>query len=147
MRGARVFVAVAFLILGASFLAATGLLILDFRALAWGSMVVAHSHLFLFFPIFGVLALVAFYLPSVVFTDLYWRHMPYGKARLLGGLALVGALSIGVGMWLDAAPRALWEVAPSALLADRGDPPDCDGTGNPSCRRAPILSALAAKPS
>ena len=44
-------------------------------------MVVAHSHLFFFFPVLGVLALFAFYLPSVVFTHLYWNHLPYGKLR------------------------------------------------------------------
>ena len=55
MVGARIFVAVAFVILGASFLASTGLLIFEFRELDWLTMVVVHSHLFLFYPVFGLL--------------------------------------------------------------------------------------------
>ena len=61
MTLARIFVAVVYLILGLSFLASTGLLIQEFQGLDWRSMVIAHSHLFFFFPIFGILALAAFY--------------------------------------------------------------------------------------
>ena len=71
MTGARIFVAVVFIALGAAFLASTALLILEFQELDWLTLVVAHSHLFLFFPVFGLLALIAFYLPSVVLTHLY----------------------------------------------------------------------------
>src|ERR1700730_13224361 len=119
MTGARVFVAIAFVILGASFLASTGLLMGAFRGVAATTMLVAHRHLFLFFPIFGILVLVAFYLPSVVFTDLYWRHLRYGKVRFLCGLGAIGLLSAGVYTWLDTAPRGLWEVSPGALRADK----------------------------
>ena len=52
MVGARVFVALAFLLLGASFLLSTGILINEFRDAEWRSMVVVHSHLFFFFPVF-----------------------------------------------------------------------------------------------
>jgi len=142
MTGARIFVAVAYVILGASFLASTGLLIAEFRDIDWLSMIVAHSHLFFFFPVFGVLALFAFYLPSVVFTDLYWRHLPYGKLRFLLGLAVVAAVSWLVSSYLDAKPRALWEVSPRALLADRGEPAGCVGSGEGACRRAPMLDVL-----
>ena len=82
MTGARVFVAVLFLILGASFIASTGFLVREFQDLDWGGMVVAHSHLFFFFPVFGILALAAFYLPAVIFTDLYWRHRAVRQAAL-----------------------------------------------------------------
>jgi len=139
MTGARIFVAVAFVILGASFLASTGLLIDEFQELDWQAMVLAHSHLFLFFPLFGVLCLVAFYLPSVVFTHLYWHHLPYGKLRFAIGLVVVAGLSVGVTNWLDAKPRAIWEVAPAALRADRGEPAGC---GAETCRRAAVLTAL-----
>jgi hypothetical protein len=142
MTGARVFVAIAFVALGASFLASTGLLTGEFRGVASRTMLVAHSHLFLFFPIFGILVLVAFYLPSVVFTDLYWRHLPYGKVRFLSGLGAIALLSASVYTWLDAPPRGLWEVSPPALLADKGEPRDCLAAGD-GCLRAPLLAALA----
>jgi hypothetical protein len=141
MTLARVFVAVAYLVLGLSFVASTGLLIQEFQSTDWRSMIIAHSHVFFFFPVFGILALAAFYLPSVVFTDLYWRHLPYGKLRFLAGLVVLAVLSYGVSKWLDKPPRAIWEVSPRALAADKGDPAGC-GAGA-LCRRAPILETLA----
>ena len=142
MTGARVFVAVLFLMLGASFIASTGFLVREFQDLDWGAMVVAHSHLFFFFPVFGILALAAFYLPAVIFTDLYWRHVPYGKLRFVLGAIVVGGLSMFLAKLLDTEPRALWEISPSALVADRGEPQGCAASSG-SCRRAPIVSALA----
>jgi hypothetical protein len=142
MTGARVFVAILFLILGAAFIASTGLLVREFQDLDWGAMVVAHSHLFFFFPVFGILALAAFYLPAVIFTDLYWRHLPYGKLRFLLGAIVVGGLSMFLAKLLDTEPRALWEISPGALVADRGEPQGCAASSG-SCRRAPIVSALA----
>ena len=122
MVGARIFVALCFVVLGASFVASTALLIYEFQRLDWLAMVVAHSHLFFFFPVLGVLALFAFYLPSVVFTHLYWNHLPYGKLRFLIGLVAVAAGSYGFAQYLDKPPRAIWEVSPTALLADKGAP-------------------------
>ncbi len=140
MTGARVFVAVLFFFLGASFLASTGLLISEFRDADWELMVIAHSHLFIFFPVFGILALAAYYLPAVVFTDLYWRHLPYGKLRYLLGLVVVAVLSVVVSRLLDTEPRSVWEAAPSALFADKGEPSGCGGSTQ--CRRVPVLKAL-----
>ncbi|KAB2911989.1 MAG: hypothetical protein F9K29_20960 [Hyphomicrobiaceae bacterium] len=142
MTGARIFVAVCFVFLAASFVASTGILINEFQSMDWLSMVVAHSHLFFFFPVFGLLALAAFYLPSVVFTHLYWNHLPYGKYRFLAGLLAVAAISYGVAQWLDAKPRAIWEASPRALAVDKGDPQGCGGARG-ACRRAPILDTLA----
>jgi len=143
MTLARVIVAVAYVCLGPSFLASTGLLIREFQGTDWQAMVLAHSHLFFFFPVFGILALSAFYVPSVVFADLYWRHLRYGKVRFLIGLIALAAIAWAVAQWLDKPPRAFWEVSPQALLADTGDPPDCGGAGATACLRAPMLSALA----
>jgi hypothetical protein len=142
MTGARVFVAVLFLILGASFVASTGFLVREFQDLDWAGVVVAHSHLFFFFAVFGILALAAFYLPAVVFTDLYWRHLPYGKLRFALGAIVVAALSLIFAKLLDTEPRAIWEISPAALLADRGEPQGCSASTG-ACRRAPILMALA----
>jgi hypothetical protein len=141
MVGARIFVALAFFVLGASFLASTGLLISEFRDAEWRAMLVAHSHLFFFFPVFGVLALAAFYRPAVVFTHLYWTHLRHGKLRYGLGLLVVAGLTLVVTHWLDAKPRGLYEVSAGALLADRGEPTGCAGQ-RASCRRAPLLDTL-----
>ena len=122
MVGARIFVALCFVVLGASFAASTALLIQEFQGIDWLTMVVAHSHLFFFFPVLGVLALFAFYLPAVVFTHLYWNHLPYGKLRFLIGLVVVAVGSYGFAQYLDKPPRAIWEASPSALASDRGAP-------------------------
>src|SRR5262245_13697766 len=133
MVGARIFVAIVFVALGAAFVGSTGLLIIEFQDLDWLTMVVAHSHLFLFFPVFGLLALVAFYLPSVVLTHLYWTRLPYGKAGFTVGVLVLAGLAYAFAWSLDKEPRAIYEAAPYALAADRGDP---------AKGRVPILDAL-----
>src|SRR3974390_33208 len=100
MTGARIFVTVSFVILGASFLASTGVLINEFGGTDWIAMVAAHSHLFFFFPVFFLLALVAFFVPAVLFPHLYWHHLPYGKYRFMAGLIVVAVISYGVSNWL-----------------------------------------------
>ncbi|HJU31580.1 MAG TPA: hypothetical protein VJ740_09000 [Hyphomicrobiaceae bacterium] len=142
MALARVFVALAYVILGVSFLASTGLLIREFQGSDWRLLIAAHSHLFFFFPVFGLVALAAFYLPSVVFTDLYWRHVRFGKVRFLGGLVALAVVSYLVGKWLDKPPRQVWEIAPQALASDRGDPAGCGPSSRTACRRGPILETL-----
>jgi hypothetical protein len=141
MRGATVFVALAFVLLGASFLASTGLLIFEFRDAEWRALLIAHSHLFFFFPVFGLLALAAFYRPAVVFTDLYWTHLRHGKLRYGVGLLIVAGFTLAVTYWLDAKPRGLYEVSANALVADRGEPAGCAGQ-RATCRRAPMLDTL-----
>ena len=132
MAGARAFVAIAFLVLGVSFIVSTGLLIYEFRDIDWLTLLVAHSYLFFFFPVLGLLALFAFYLPSVVFTDLYWNHLPWGRIRFIIGIVVVMGLAYGFARSLDKPPRSIWEAAPGALTADRGGP----------AGRQPILDVL-----
>jgi hypothetical protein len=144
MTGARIVVAFAYFVLGASFLASTGLLIREFQGVDWETLAISNSHLFFFFPVLGILALAAFYLPSVVFADLYWRHLRFGKLRFLIGLVGLAIVSYGVAKWLDKSPHAIWEVSPAALAADRGVPPGCGSDPGPSaCQRAPILATMA----
>lgn len=131
MVGARIFVALCFIALGVSFIASTALLIYEFQGIDWLAMVAANSHLFFFFPVLGLLALCAFYLPAVVFTHLYWNHIPYGKLRFIFGTLVVAAASFGFARYLDKPPRAIWEASPAALAADKGVP-----------GRAPILETL-----
>lgn len=132
--GARILVAVVFAALAVSFIASTALLVYEFRALDWATMLVAHGHLFFFFPTLGLLALCAFYFPAVVLTHLLWNYVYSGRNRLLLGLVAVTALSTAAANYLDRPPRAIWEVSPAALLADRGDP---------AHRRAPVLDTLS----
>ncbi len=143
-RIAHVFVAIVFTVLGASFLLSTGLLIREFRDLDWPTLLIAHSHLFIFFPTLGLLALAAFYVPSVVFTDLYWRHLRFGRVRfVLGGIVAVivsllfaNALSLG-------AVRGIWEIAPRALEQDAAAAGvTCTDTKGDACRRQRILPTL-----
>jgi len=119
MVGARIFVAIAFVIIGASFIASTGLVIYDFQSIDWQTMIVAHGHLFLFFPIFGLLALIAFYLPSVLLVHLYWNHVRFGRLRLIVGSLVVAGVAFGFAKYLDKEPRSIYEASPAALLADQ----------------------------
>lgn len=141
------FVAVVFAVLGLAFVASTLSVIIEFRDAGWLDHVMASSHLFIFFPTLGLLALVAFYLPAVAFTDLYWRHMRWGKARYFFGLAAVIVGSIYFALLLHASPlRGIWEVAPAAIEADRpttltGSSPCLDGQGN-RCVRRPVGDVL-----
>lgn len=140
---AKVFVALVFILLGAGFIASTYQLMIEFPE-GWRTLAIAHSHLFIFFPLFGVLALAAFYLPSVIFTDLYWRHIWMGPYRFVFGFAVALVAAWYVSTFLlgpFAMPRALWEVSQTALRTDRGDPPDC-GSGRAACNRLPLTPAL-----
>jgi len=121
MAGARVVVALVFVTLGASFIASTALLIHEFQSLDWLTIVIAHSNLFYFFPVLGLLALFAFYLPSVVLTHFYWNHVPHGRVQFVVGLVVVALLSYGFTIYLFQPPRPIWEVKPDALRADKGE--------------------------
>lgn len=146
--GAHAFVAVVYAVLAASFVASTATLILEFKDLDWLSLALTHSHLFVFFPTFGIVVLAAFYWPSVIFTHLYWSketRVRFGKVRYLIGLAAVVAASWWVAQQIgDASLRGIYEVQPAALVQDKGAAVPCtsaDGTSS-MCQRVPILEAL-----
>jgi hypothetical protein len=140
-RGAYIFVAFVYLVLAASFLASTGLLIQEFGRVDWRAVVQLHSHLFLFFPIFGLLVLAAFYLPSVAFAHMYWYHVPYGRLRFIICFFVAVAISLGVSQLFAASElRGVWEISPAALRADTGVPANC--ASSRTCQRAPILATI-----
>ena len=58
-RGSKIFVAVIFSVLGLSFWATTGTLIYEFYQHDWFAHLALYSHLFVFFPTFGIFALFA----------------------------------------------------------------------------------------
>ena len=139
---ARLFVFVVYSILGASFLATTGVLAWEFGNSLWLDFASVYSHLFIFFPTLGIVALVAFYVPSVIFVDLYWRRVRFGKVRFLFGFFVVAVASYLIAGVMLANPRhGIWESAPRVLAADEGDPAGCS-TRSPSCQRMPALTAL-----
>jgi hypothetical protein len=136
MVGARIFVTIAFVVFGAAFIASTGVLIYEFWELDWVTMVIAHAHLFFFFPILGLLALIAYFLPSVVLTQLYWNHVPYGKVRYVVGFFVLVGVSYSAAYLLDTEPRSIYEASPRALLADQLK------KGDPAKGRVALLDAL-----
>ncbi|MEO1264845.1 MAG: hypothetical protein AAFV26_03970 [Pseudomonadota bacterium] len=145
LSGAYIFVAFVYLVVAASFLATTGMLAYEFWDAGWVDLLAIDSHLFVFFPTFGIVALVAFYLPSVAFVDHYWRHVPFGIARFLVGIAVVLGASHFIAQFLLASDnRPIWDIKPSVLIADRGEPAGCiTAAGGGSCARMPVLPAVA----
>jgi hypothetical protein len=144
MRGAKVFVGFVFLLLAAAFVASTFALVSEFWDHGWAAMLVTDSHLFIFFPTFGLLALLAFFHPSVIFTHLYWTHLRLGRFRFVMGTVVVLVLTALVNQFMlgpTSSPRAIWEIAPRALDADRGEPANCM-TGRTGCTRGAILPVL-----
>ena len=143
-KGAKRLVFIIFMILGLSFWATTGTLIYEFYDHDWFAQLALYSHLFVFFPTFGVLALFAFYVPAVVFTDFYWEHVkPAGRIRFVTGFFVLVAMAIGIS-WIirDSTVPTFWELSPATLEADKGEPANCGSSSTP-CQRASILEAIA----
>jgi len=137
--GARAFVFVIYVLLGASFVAVPALLIWEFGPEKALTFVTFDSHLFLFFPTLGLVALAAFYLPSCAFVDMYWRHVRLGPMRFLAGLVLLGAIALQVAAGLTSNPhRSVWDLKPATLAADTSEPAGCGDTGQPCARIALI---------
>ncbi|MBL8567249.1 MAG: hypothetical protein JNM89_16185 [Hyphomicrobiaceae bacterium] len=138
---ARVFVFLVFLCLGLSFLTTTAVLAYEFRDTGWLDFVTMDSHLFLFFPTLGIVALVAFYVPSCAILDLYWWHIRYGKLRFaLGALVIAGLSHLIAANLLESPKRSIWELSPATLQADQGEAAGCAKSGQ--CERMPALLAL-----
>ena len=137
--GSRAFVFVVFLALGVSFVATTAVLAYEFWDSGWFDLAAMDSHLFLFFPTLGIVALFAFYVPSAALVDFYWRHVPLGRLRFAAGSLILCGLSFVIAMGLLASPkRSIWEIAPSILTSDQGEA--CAEGG--VCERLPMLAAL-----
>lgn len=141
--GARAFVFVVYLLLGASFVAVPALLIWEFGFETALTFVTFDSHLFLFFPTLGLVALAAFYLPSCAFVDMYWRHVRLGPLRFLAGLILLGTLAAQVAFGLASNPhRSVWDLKPETLAEDKSEPAGCGQPGRP-CERIVLIDGVA----
>ena len=139
----RIFVGLVFLILGLSFIATTATLYHEFKETEWFAFAAFYSHLFVFFPTFGIVALIAFYIPACVLLDMYWKYVRFGIPRLLIGAILVAGASYFIAEEIRKGDvPVLWGLSPAVLKADKGSIiPDC----NPqlqSCKRVPVLEAV-----
>ncbi len=142
--GARIFVAVIFSILGISFIATTVGLYIEFQETQWLDFAMFYSNLFIFFPTFGIIALIAFYIPACVFVDMYWRHITFGKIRFLLSAVLVSGLSYFIANQLvQGSVPDLWWIAPQTLKADKGGVVENCDSSKQSCRYVPVLNALS----
>ena len=139
--GVRAFIFLVFAITALSFLATTAVLVWEFWSVGWLTIANFYSHLFIFFPTFGIVTLIAFYTPACVFLDMYMRHVPWGRQRFLIGFLVAAALSLYLSNQLmSSQERSIFEVKPAVLKADLGEPPNCAATG--TCERLPVLQAV-----
>ncbi|MCB1511762.1 MAG: hypothetical protein KDJ36_12740 [Hyphomicrobiaceae bacterium] len=169
LAGSRHFVTAVFIVLGAAFWATTIQLYLEFaqgtnlwtldkpiRLFAslqnyeqqpWFLLITHYSDLFVFFPVFGSIALIAFHTPAAVLVDIYWnkdRHgdypIHYSEARFAGWFFVLVMLSLFFG-WktLGGSERTLWQLKPDVLKADRGV--GCVAAGR--CERVSFIDALS----
>lgn len=156
----KTFVAFVFTILGLSFWATTALLYLEFadewqnptfEGALWFDLMTHYSHKFLFFPLFGTVALFAFFLPAAVFVDMYWRpadnpdnDIPYARTRFIGGFFVAAVAAIGLAYVMSLGTEtALWQLKSEQLRADSQQNDQCatrDTAGN--CTRIPFRTAL-----
>ncbi|WP_321490857.1 hypothetical protein [uncultured Hyphomonas sp.] len=137
----RVAVTIVFAILYLAFLAETGALVQEFGASGLALRLASlDSQNFIFFPLAGLLALVAFWQPAVLLVDAMWRgQLKYGRIVLGGSLlvALIGAWLIS-GAFDSSAARSVFEISPKALTADTGAPATEDAPP-----LAPVTEVLA----
>jgi hypothetical protein len=141
--GPRVFVFIVFLVLGLSFIAVTAALATEFRKDdLWLDFLTSDSHLFLFFPTFAVVALVAFYLPSCAIVDLYWNHLSFGRIRFIVGFLVVAAASWAIAaVIISGQNKSIWTIKPDVLFADSGEPATCLKNGA-DCARLPVVQVV-----
>ncbi len=139
-----VVIALFFVVLGAAFIVPTVTFVYEYQALNWFDIAVFYSHSFIFFVTFGLVGLIAFYRPTCVALELYWRHIAYGRLTVI---ALVAAIAAGT-VFITAAfqggsERSIWEVSPHILAADRGEPAGCQAGSGAGCQRQPVLRAFS----
>lgn len=136
----RIAVAVFFAILYLAFVTETAALLAEFGPHDLGvRMATLFAHNFLFFPVIGFLALIAFWRPTVLIVDsLLWGRVKYGQIVLAGVVLVIGACAFLLSQsFSNSNSRSLFEIAPTALMADQGT-----AASNPAEIRAPIPEIL-----
>lgn len=152
--GSRVFVFIVFSILAASFWATTISLYLEFRdpnkpfafeGELWFSLLTHYSDLFIFFPLFGTVALIAFYTPASTFVDMYWHQsrqqedpIPQPRLRFVFWFAVVAVASFFISDKIQESPeRSLWQLSKATLSGDKGE--QC---GEDRCARVSFIDGI-----
>ncbi len=152
--GSRAFVFLVFFVLAASFWATTSMLYLEFSGEAerdvfngalWFTLMTHYSDLFIFFPLFGTVALVAFYVPACAFVDMYWNiarqqsdPIPNSRVRFVFWFLLLAALSFLISYGIQGgSERSLWQLSPTVLNSDKGA-----GCGEDDCARVSFRDGL-----
>lgn len=142
--GPRLFVIFIFSIFYAAFVSLPIQLSQEFAGTDWLSIALFHSYLFVFYPLFGFVVLVAFYMPAVVFTHFYWTHVRFGPARFLIGFFVLAIASIAFSsILLLGQPRAVWELAQDIPASAANVSSTCEATGK-GCAAGPFLSPMFA---
>ena len=139
-RVSKSVVASVFVALGLSFIATTAVLYWEFKDDNWFTIAAFYSHLFIFFPTFGILALFAFYVPAWTLLDLYLTQVRYGKLRLVAGTAALLVISILISSMLVTGVPAIWWLKPATLDVDIGS---AEGCGKPQCARVAVMESVA----
>jgi hypothetical protein len=137
----RVFVLIVFFIFALAFFGQTILFAREFWRTDWFEIASTTSTVFVFFPTFGIIALVAFYLPTSLLVDMYWRHAKFGGVRFVAGVAVLAIVSYWIGAELALRNRGVYMLAPQTLISDAGDPAGCS-TGESACKRLPLLNVV-----
>ena len=153
--GLRLSVGLVLVLLGLAFIVTTGTLIWEFWDANWFELAVFDAQLFVHFPIFGVIALIALYVPTCVAIDMYWHHIRNGKVIVIVAVSVCMVIAWVYAKSLEGGTDyTLWETNPDYLKADKGEPADCYplGTGKgdriiprkpeTKCDRLPLLEAL-----
>ncbi len=121
----RIAVSLVFLLLYAAFLAETGALFWEFGEAGLAMRLASlDSQNFVFFPVAGLLAMVAFWRPAVLLVDAAFRgKLRYGRPVVLSSLIVCGLAAAGIsGAFQASQSRSVFEVAPAALMQDMGAP-------------------------
>ena len=89
-RETRILVTAFFVLVYVPFLIEVAALALEFGGYGLGvRMATLFAHNFLFFPVVGVLVLIAFWRPTTLIVDaLLWNKVRFGRFRLAGILAV-----------------------------------------------------------
>ncbi|MEZ5998587.1 MAG: hypothetical protein R3B98_07835 [Hyphomonas sp.] len=137
----RIGVTLAFALLYVAFLVETGILVQEYGSSGLALRLAAlDSQNFIFFPVAGLLALVAFWKPAVLLVDAMVRgRVAYGRAVLAASLVDCGLAAWAIaGVFQSSDARSFYEIRPDVLVADAGAPAT---QGAP--HRAPITQILS----
>ena len=138
--GTRIAVTVVFAAIYLAFLIETAALYREFGTGVLGFQISnLYAQNFIFFPIAGLLAVVAFWRPAVLIVDaLAGGAVRFGRLLLVTLIVAIGAAGWMFGqMFDDENARSIFEVAPAALVAD-----EAAVSVNGTVLRAPIPETL-----